>query len=304
MKISRGVRGWWVVVSVMAAISIYPVTSSPGAKTRTAVDQVGRTVIFPDHPRRVVSLAPSITEIVYAVDRGSRLKGATIYSDYPTSARDLPRVGSYVHLDIEKIVALKPDLCIAVKDGNPKETADRISDFGIPVYAVNPVDLDSVIKTVGLIGSLLNAEARAAEVINDMEARIQRVENRVATTPLRPRVFFQIGISPIVSVGGDTFLHGLIHRAGGENLAGQLISYPRFTKEQVLGLNPDVIIITSMARSEIFDRVKQEWQTWYQVPAVSNNQIHVVDSNLFDRPTPRMVDGLEMLVRLIHPELF
>lgn len=304
LKISRSVRGWCGVLSVMAAISLCPVQFSLAAKTRTVVDQVGRTVTFPDQPQRVISLAPSITEIVYAVDRGERLKGATIYSDYPREARKLPRVGSYVHLDIEKIVALKPDLCIAVKDGNPKETADRISDFGIPVYAVNPVDLDSVIKTVGLIGSLLNADARAAQVINDMEARIQRVENLVSTTPLRPRVFFQIGISPIVSAGRDTFLHGLIQRAGGENLAGKLISYPRFTKEQVLGLNPDIIIITSMARTEVFDRVKQDWQTWQQVPAVRNNQIHIVDSNILDRPTPRMVDGLELLVRLVHPELF
>lgn len=302
MKISRSVRGWCVVLSVMAAISLCPVSSSLAA--RTAVDQVGRTVIFPDHPQRVISLAPSITEIVYAIDRGACLKGATLYSDYPKQARELPRVGSYVHLDIEKIVALKPDLCIAVKDGNPKETADRISDFGIPVYAVNPVDLDSVIQTVGLIGSLLNADARATEVVNDMEARIKRVENLVASTSLRPRVFFQIGISPIVSAGRDTFLHGLIHRAGGENLAGKLISYPRFTKEQVLGLNPDVIIITSMARAGVFDQVKQEWQTWQHVPAVRNNQIHVVDSNILDRPTPRMVDGLELLVRLIHPEFF
>ncbi|MCP4120112.1 MAG: cobalamin-binding protein [Desulfobacteraceae bacterium] len=288
----------------MAAISLCPVTSSPAANTRTAVDQVGRTVIFPERPQRVISLAPSITEIVFAVDRGERLKGATIYSDYPRSARALPRVGSYVHLDIEKIVALKPDLCIAVKDGNPKETADRLSDLGVPVYAVNPVDLDSVIRTVGLIGSLLNAEDRAAEVIKDMETRIRRVEDLVTTTSRTPRVFFQIGISPIVSAGGDTFLHGLIQRAGGENLAGQLISYPRFTKEQVLGLNPDIIIITSMARAEVFERVKEEWQTWPQVPAVKNNQIHIVDSNILDRPTPRMVEGLEMLVRLIHPELF
>ncbi|ACN17234.1 ABC-type Fe(3+) transport system, periplasmic substrate binding component [Desulforapulum autotrophicum HRM2] len=285
-------------------IMLFNPPSGACTDTRTAVDQVGRTVTFPAHPERVISLAPSITEIVFAIDRGECLKGATVYSDYPESARRIPRVGSYVHLDLEKIVALEPDLCIAVKDGNPKQTADRLSDLGIPVYAVNPVDLDSVITTVTLIGSLLNAETRAAQVVNDMETRVRRVEALVATTTVRPRVFFQIGISPIVSAGRDTFIHGLIERAGGINLAAAAVAYPRFSREQFLGLAPDIIIITSMARAEVFERVKKEWESWSGLPAVKNNQVHIVDSNLLDRPTPRMVEGLELLVRLIHPELF
>ncbi len=291
---------------MVVAVGIMLFNPPPGAcrDSRTAVDQVGRTVTFPAHPQRVISLAPSITEIVFAIDRGACLKGATLYSDYPEAAQTLSKVGSYVHLDLEKIVALEPDLCIAVKDGNPKQTADRLSSLGIPVYAVNPVDLDSVISTVKLIGSLLNAEARAAQVVNDMETRVRRVESLVATTTVRPRVFFQIGISPIVSAGRDTFIHGLIERAGGINLAADAVAYPRFSREQFLGLAPEIIIITSMARAEVFERVKKEWESWPGLPAVKNNQVHIVDSNLLDRPTPRMVDGLELLVRLIHPELF
>ncbi len=296
--------GWWVALVVAAGIMVFIPRPGLCRETRTAVDQVGRTLTLPTHPRRVISLAPSITEIIFAIDRGECLKGATTYSDYPEAARALPRVGSYVHLDLEKIVALEPDLCIAVKDGNPKQTADRLSSLGIPVYAVNPVDLDSVISTVKLIGSLLNAEARAAQVVNDMETRVRRVEALVATTTVRPRVFFQIGISPIVSAGRDTFIHGLIERAGGINLAADAVAYPRFSREQFLGLAPEVIIITSMARAEVFEQVKKEWESWPGLPAVKNNQVHIVDSNLLDRPTPRMVDGLELLVRLIHPELF
>lgn len=304
MKISRYVRGLSVLLALAAGVNLFNPGFSFGANTRTAVDQVGRSVTFPDNPERVISLAPSITEIIFAIGRGGCLKGATLYSDYPEAAMALPKVGSYVHLDIEKIVALKPDLCIAVKDGNPKGTVDRLCDLGIPVYAVNPVDLDSVIRTISLMGFLLNGESRAAELVENMEARIKRVEDLVATTNLRPKVFFQIGIAPIVSAGRNTFLHGLIELAGGENVAAKSMAYPRFSREEILGMNPDIIIITSMARAEVFEEVKKEWQTWPGLSAVKSNQIHIVDSNILDRPTPRMVEGLELLVRLIHPELF
>lgn len=306
LKANLRVRGWLASMSVLVVMGI--TFFNPGlavcAGVRTAVDQVGRTVTFPVHPVRVISLAPSITEIVFAIDRGERLKGATLYSDYPEAARLIPKVGSYVHLDLERIVALKPDLCIAVKDGNPKQTADRLVNLGIPVYAVNPVDLDSVIATVRLIGSLLNAEDSAARVINDMEQRISRVEALVSTAAARPGVFFQIGINPIVSVGRDTFIHGLIERAGGINLAAASVGYPRFSREQFLAKSPEVVIITSMARNEVFEKVKKEWESWPNLPAAKNDRVHIVDSNILDRPTPRMVDGLELLVKIIHPELF
>lgn len=304
LKVNLGIPRCLAALVVAVGITLLNPDPGGGTETRTVVDQMGRSVTFPVHPQRVISLAPSITEIVFAIGRGECLKGATIYSDYPEAALALPKVGSYVHLDLEKIVALKPDLCIAVKDGNPKQTADRLVSLGIPVYAVNPIDLDSVISTVGLIGSLLNADASAARVVNDMEQRIRRVEHLVSTAATRPRVFFQIGINPIVSVGNDTFIHELIERAGGINLAAASVSYPRFSKEQFLALSPDVVIITSMARGEVFQKVKKEWQSWPDLPAVRNDQVHIVDSNILDRPTPRMVDGLELLVRLIHPELF
>lgn len=272
---------------------------------RTAVDQVGREICFPEDPGRVVSLAPSITEIIYALGREDRLKGATLYSDFPLPAEKLPKVGSYVHLDLERIVALNPDLCIAVKDGNPKATVDRLNAFGIPVYAVNPVDLDSVINAVYQIGDLLNAKEKADDLAREMTSRIKRVDNLVSQSELRPKVFFQIGISPIVTVGENTFLNELIVRAGGINLGrGGSSAYPRFSREEVLCMNPDIIIITSMARAELFERVKKQWASWPQLSAVQKNQIYIVDSNILDRPTPRMVDGLKMLARLIHPELF
>jgi len=270
---------------------------------KTITDQLGRHVSVPDKPQRVVSLAPSITEIVFALDQGHRLQGVTTYSDFPPEAVKLPKVGSYVHLDLEKIVALKPDLCIAIKDGNPRVIAQRLESLKIPVYAVDPNNLETIMKTVLEIGTLLNAKDRANQLVQNMDLRIQKVKSLVAKTTHRPRVFLQIGVSPIVSAGTHTFIHELIVIAGGTNLAAGPIPYPRFSREKVLALSPEIIIITSMARSAIFEKVKAEWEKWPNMPAVRNRRIFVEDSNFFDRPTPRLVDGLELLTRLIHPEL-
>lgn len=272
--------------------------------SKILTDQMGRKVTIPDNPIRVVSLAPSITEIVFALEQEDRLIGVTRFSDYPEAAKKLPKVGSFVHLDLEKIVSLKPDLCIAIKDGNPRAVVNRLESLNIPVFAVNPRNLKTVMKTLTEIGKFLNANEKANSVVQDMKSRIQRVKIKIANVTYRPRVFFQIGIAPIVSVGTDTFTHELIELAGGNNLSKGQIPYPRFSKEQVLSLSPEVFIITSMSRNTIFQRVKKEWSKWPILPAVRDKRIHLEDSNLFDRPTPRLVDGLEHLARRIHPELF
>jgi iron complex transport system substrate-binding protein len=290
-----------IAFTIAILLFVFIITSSDA---KTAIDQLGRHVTVPENPERIVSLAPSITEIVFALDQGYRLKGVTTYSDFPSEADKLPKVGSYVQLDLEKIVALKPDLCIAIKDGNPIAVARRLESLKIPVYAVNPRNLKTVMQTVQEIGGLLNVEEKADKLVQSMNHRIQKVKSLVAKTAYRPRVFFQIGVSPIVSVGTHTFSHELIVLAGGKNVTQGPIAYPRYSIEQVLALSPEVIIITSMARAAVFKQIKDEWNRWPNMPAVRNHRIFVEDSNLFDRPTPRLVDGLELMVRLIHPELF
>jgi iron complex transport system substrate-binding protein len=274
------------------------------AKNIHVTDLLGRRMAIPKDPGRVVSLAPNITEIVYALGQAHRLVGATIYSDFPAAADTLPKVGSYVHLDLERIVSLAPDLCLAIKDGNPIAAVSRLESLGIPVYAVDPRDLESVMDTLSRIGGLLQAEKEAEKLVQGMRHRIQIVENMVAKTVKRPRLFFQIGVSPIVSVGTNTFIHELIVRAGARNLAEGNIPYPRFSKEQVLGMSPDIVIITSMAGKDVLEKIKQDWYQWTNLPAVKNNRIYFKDSSLFDRPSPRLVDALEIMVRLVHPEVF
>lgn len=276
------------------------VYNSAAGTANTVTDPLGRRMSVPATPRRIVALAPSVTEIVFALGQGDRLCGATRYSDHPAAARRLPKVGSYVQLDLERIVALRPDLCIAVKDGNPRAVVDRLESLGIPVYAVDPRNLDAMLATLSDLGDLLGVPAVAAKLTGELRGRIAAVSERRAHLTHSPGVFFQIGISPIVSVGTETFIHELIVLAGGVNLAAGPVPYPRFSREQVVALAPEMIIITSMAREGTFEATRRDWARWRHMPAARDGRIFLVDSNLFDRASPRLVDGLENLADILH----
>ena len=176
--------------------------------------------------------------------------------------------------------------------------------MGIAVYAVDPRNLNAVMDTMLELGQLLGVGSRAEAIVATMAERVEHVESQLADVDHRPGVFFQIGISPIVSAGTPTFIHELIVMAGGTNLAQGSTPYPRFSKEQVIGMWPEVMIITSMARETVFDKVKADWQQWKDIPAVKNDRIHLVDSDIVDRASPRLVEGLEILAQLIHPDRF
>lgn len=286
-------------LSLLIAFAVYLRIADAGVMT----DQAGRTVDVPDDPKRIVALAPSITEIVFALSHEHRLVGATTYSDYPQAAQRLPRVGSYVRLDLERIVALNPDLCIATKDGNPRVIIERLDALHIPVFAVNPVSLNTTIDSIYDIGVILNTVEKADDIVRGMRQRIEQVSSLVAQAAYAPRVFFQIGRMPVVSVGSDTFIHELIVLSGGKNVAEGKVLYPRFSREQIIRLAPDVIIINSMSGQTDYESFKKEWLKWPHLPAVQNDRIYFVDGDLFNRPSPRLVDALEELVNHIHPEL-
>lgn len=290
----------WVVT---LCCCILPAMAGPAwAGTRQLQDQAGRSVIVPEHPRRVIALIPSLTEIVFALGRGDLLVGATQFAKEPPAAATLPRVGSYLHLDIERIVALRPDLCLAARDGNPEHMIRRIEQLGIPVFALDPRTLPEISDSVTLLGELLDARPQAVAINRDMAAKMAAVASRAQAAGKRPGVFFQIDASPLVSAGRGTFIDGLITGAGGRNLAGERGSYPRFSWEEILALQPEVVIIASMAGGYSEEQLKAQWAKWPDIPAVKNGRVHVVDASLFDRPVPRLADGLVELARLLHPE--
>lgn len=275
---------------------------SAWAGTRLLMDQTGRSVMVPEQPRRVIALIPSLAEIVFALGRGDLLVGTTQFAKEPPAAAKLPRVGSYLHLDIERIVALRPDLCLAARDGNPAHMIRRIEGLGIPVFALDPRTLPEISDSVTLLGELLEARQQAAAITRDMAAKMAAVAARVRAGGKRPGVFFQIDASPMVSAGRGTFIDGLITGAGGRNLAGERASYPRFSWEEILALQPEVVIIASMAGGYSEEQLKAQWFRWPDIPAVKNGRVHVVDASLFDRPVPRLADGLVEIARLLHPE--
>jgi iron complex transport system substrate-binding protein len=294
-------RIFWILLFLGSV----PLIAQAGAPARRIVaDPVGRRVEVSSDPQRVVALAPSITEIVYALGRQDILKGVSRFSDFPTAAEKLPKVGSYIQLDVERIVALSPDLCIGIKDGNPLAVVEQLDSLGVPVFAVNSVDMESTMRSIQAIGQVLNAGPRAKEIVADMRRRIQYVADTAKKAARKPRVFVQIGVSPIVSVGDGTFINELITLAGGVNVAAGPNPYPRFSVEQVIAMAPDVLVICSMARATVFEEVKAGWMQWPAIPAVTDQAVFIAPNNIFDRPTPRLVDGLEQMARYIHPQLF
>lgn len=286
------------------AVGLIFLAAAP-AVARSLLDQAGRRVEVPERPQRIVALAPSVTEIIFALGEEARLIGVTAHCDFPPEAARLPKVGSYVRLDLERIVGLRPDLCIAVKDGNPKAAVERLEALGVPVFALDPRSVATVIRAILDLGVVLAVEPRAEALTAKMHSRIRQVTGRIAEITHRPRVFFQIGDAPIVSVGTHTFAHELIGLAGGVNVAAGPAAYPRFSREQLLGLAPEIIVISSMDRTAgSAEQTRQEWSRWRNVPAVRDGRIHLVDSDIFDRPSPRLVEGLDQLAGFIHPHIF
>jgi iron complex transport system substrate-binding protein len=267
-------------------------------------DEVGREVTFPFPPRRIISLAPNITEILFSLGLDEEIVGVSIHCNYPDKVKDRVRVGSYISLDFERIVSLKPDLIIATGAGNTKEMVERLERLGFPTFAIFPKKFDDVLRSVAHLGRVVAREKEALSIIQSMKRRKERVVEQTRTFA-RPKVFLQIGESPIVTVGKESFADDLIHLAGGENIAGKdKEMYPRLGMEEILKRSPEVILISSMKPGGDYERALREWERWKTIPAVKEGRIHLIDSDLIDRPSPRIVEGLEEMARLIHPEKF
>jgi len=288
------------ILMLAGVIVLSWITVSPAA---TFKDALGRTVTLKTPPKRIVSMAPSLTEILYYLGLEDRIAGVTQFSYYPPEAAQKPNVGSYINLNAERIVSLNPDLAIGTKDGNKPTTVKLLEQAGIPVYIVNPRNIEDVISTIYAIGELCGVGKRAKELSTRLGTRVNRICVRTMSLK-RPLVFLQINIKPIMTVNKNTFHHDVIRLAGGDNMArDEPITYPRISIEEVMRRGPDVIIISSMERGGSFERARKEWMKWSSIPAVKERRVHLINSDLLDRPSPRIVKGLETMARLIHPEV-
>jgi iron complex transport system substrate-binding protein len=294
----------FIKLLLLLSVVIFSGTSTSFSATQKFIDEVGREVTFSFPPKRIVSLAPNITEILFSLGLDEEIVGVSIHCNFPEKAKSKPRVGSYISLDFEKITSLQPDLIIATGAGNTRDMVDRLGKLGFTTYVIYPKNFNDILKSIVHIGQAVNREREARVIIEEMRRRSQRVIELTKGLS-RPKVFIQISDAPIVSVAKGSFADDLIRLAGGENIAGnEKEVYPRFGMEEILKRSPEVIIISSMNPKGDYQKILQEWNQWKTIPAVKMGQIHIIDSDLLDRPSPRIIDGLEDLARVLHPEKF
>jgi iron complex transport system substrate-binding protein len=273
------------------------------AAERVFVDEVGRRVSLPSSPRRIISLSPSITEILFSLELEERIVGVSNHSDFPPRALAKPRVGSYINPSVERTISLNPDLIVATAAGNPREFVERMESFGLTVYTVYPKDFDGILRSISHIAAIAGVEHSGARVIGEMRRRKRRILQLTRDRP-RPTVFLQVGTAPIVTVGKGSFADDLISLAGGRNIAARVpVKYPRYSIEEILVKAPDVIIITSMDPRGNSQQLAEGWKRWKTIPAVKQGRVFVIDSDLVDLPSPRIIEGLETLAGILHPQI-
>ena len=256
-------------------------------------DDSGREVRLKGPAKRIVTLAPHATEMLYAAGAGDRLIGTVEYSDYPPAAKKVPRVGSYDRFDLEAISALKPNLVIAWETGNPAAPVEKIRALGLTVYASQPNRMEDVAGQLERLGQLAGTEAVANQAAERFRQRLAGLRAANAGKP-KVRVFYQIWKAPLMTVGGPQIISSAIELCGGENVFGKLSQMaPTVSVEAVLEADPEAIVATGMgdARPEWLD----DWNKWPRMTAVKHGNLFHIHPDLMQRHTPRILDGTEQL---------
>lgn len=280
-----------LVVVTLAALSPW------FARAIEVIDDAGNQVVLERPAGRIISLAPSLTEMLFAAGAGEQVVGVVEYSDYPPAAGRLPVVGRHDLLDLEAILALQPDLVVAWQSGNPAAAIDRLRRLGLTVYVAEPSQLDSIPVHLEKLATLAGTTAAAAPVIGQFtDALAQLRQTYSGQAPVR--VFYQVWDQPLITAGGNELINDMILLCGGRNLFADLpMLAPKVTVEAVLVRNPEVIIASGMdvARPEWLDR----WLTWPQLDAVANEHLYFIPPDLVQRHTPRALQGVTRMCEQI-----
>jgi ABC-type Fe3+-hydroxamate transport system substrate-binding protein len=291
-----------IVPVLIASCAQRPSNQNSVSDTHQVTDEAGRRVTLSVKIDRIVSLAPNLTEIVYAVGAGDRLVGRTSYCDYPPQAKTVTEVGDTLHPSVERIIALKPQVVLVSTASQLENFTRQLDAQKIAVYVTNPQSLDQVFVSMEKLGQLFGTSDVASKLVSDLRQRASAVEH--TTTPLKPvRVFYQVSDEPLYTIGREAYLTDLIKRAGGISVTADVpTAFPRFSDEAALASKPDAIILPTggsmgNANSNVAPALKKS-------PAALNNRVHKINDDLLSRPGPRLVDGLEQLARALHPESF
>jgi len=285
----------WLLLSAVFCSNI--------ASARAVTDEIGRVVDIPDNPQRIISLAPGITETLYELGLEKKIAGVTSYCNWPASARRKPQIGGFTNPSVEKIVSLKPDLIIATIDGNRKDTVIKLERTGLPVYVIDPSDTSSILRGIVRIGDITNQRDAAAKLTLMLRKRLKHITAQTAGRN-KPRIFFQIGLEPLITAGGKTLIHEMIGCAGGVNIAADdTARYPRYSAEGIVAASPEIVLFAPMAHDREFTAVKKFWRKFPQIPAVKTNRIYPIDTDRISRASPRVFDAIEEMALIFHPDI-
>jgi iron complex transport system substrate-binding protein len=272
---------------------LFTQASCPALAEVSVTDDTGAVVRLDQPARRVVTLAPHLTETLFAAGAGNTLVGTVEYSDHPEAAKRVPRVGGYSRLDLEAIVALKPDLIVAWRDGNAPANIDKLRALGFPVYLSQPDRLENIADEIERLGRLAGSSRTADEAARGLRARLTDLQARYGGKPV-VRTFYQIWKQPLSTVGGRQIISRVISLCGGKNVFDALETLtPVVTVEAVIAADPEVIVASGMdeARPEWLD----DWKRWPTLTAVARDNLFFVPPELLQRHTPRLLDGAARL---------
>jgi len=262
---------------------------------------------LPDRADRIVSLAPNITEILFAIGLGDEIVGVTLDSDYPPAAAEKPKVGTFWQPDIEAVVAAKPEMVITLEFEQQKNLAERLRRIGYNSLTVNIEKVGDLFAVIEEIGAATGRQRQADELISRIRAKLQQLASLIGAEA-RVRVLWIVQREPLRVAGRDTFINEMIELAGGENAIGPTVhKYPPIGSEQVIACNADVIIEPAMGRDDIESRREsalQHWNKFKHLPAVANRRVYVIDGDTVSRLGPRLYEGTETIARCLRPYLF
>jgi iron complex transport system substrate-binding protein len=280
-------------------------TSKPqpdGLTTRVLQDDAGRRVSMPATVTRVISLAPNLTEIVFAVGAGDRLVGRTSYCDFPAEAKAVAEVGDTLHPSLERIIALKPQVVLISTASQLEIFTQQLQDQNIAVFVTDPHDLEGVFRSIENIGEILGQKEQSTQLVEKLRERTNAVEEAVRQKP-PVRVFYQLSSEPLYTAGHDAFVTDLMRRAGASSVTADVPgAWPKYSSESALAARPEAIILPTggsmgAANSTVTEALRQS-------PAVLQGRVYKINDDHLTRPGPRSVDGLEAMARALHQDAF
>jgi iron complex transport system substrate-binding protein len=277
--------------------------SSQAVAYRELTDELGRHVTVPEHPQRIICLAPSITETVYALGAGEAVVGISDYTEFPAEALAKPSVGDLINPSVEKILDLHPDLVLASIEVNRRETVEHLQELGIPVFVVNPKGLDGIVSSIGHLGNAIDHVADAGALMKRLEEKRKSIKAKVQGQP-RPSVFVVIWYDPVITIGNKAFITEVISEAGGRSATADISqAWPQISLEEVLRRSPDIILLTSGPRHAITIAELNGQAGWNRLEAIRENRVISLDYRLL-HSSFLVFDAMEELAKKLHPSAF